>query len=100
MRQARCELEEKFTLDEAYDYGPGDRKGASLKGLMAVAYPLDSITDVGNEDLEGQIASGLAYVLRHFAGEVNDLVNPVQFRDLKWEFEKLQERCNASGRQS
>lgn len=31
--------------------------------------------------------------------QVNDLVNPVQFKDLKWELENLKERCNASDKE-
>ena len=55
--------------EELYYAGGGDQgRGPELaKGLLSVSYLLQSLTDGGNESLDGRIASGLGITLRHYA---------------------------------
>jgi len=66
----------KFTLEEAFDYEPHDSVGDVTKGTLAVAYLLDSVSNFGNDPIEGQLAQGLAFALRHYAKDVRDLLAP------------------------
>jgi hypothetical protein len=65
---AKAKKAPRETLEEAFSYdGHEDHGGDVVKGIVAVSYLLDSISDIGNKDVDGRIAQGLAYSLRYFA---------------------------------
>ena len=53
--------------NEAFDYSQGAVGENSKKAILAVAFLIEWATDVGNEDLEGNAAAGLARILRQVA---------------------------------
>jgi hypothetical protein len=66
--QAKTKKAPREPLEEAFSYdGSEDYTGDVVKGIVAVSYLLDSISDIGNKDVDARIAQGLAYALRHFA---------------------------------
>ena len=73
----RKELAPKFTIEEAFDYDEKDCVADAVKGTLAVAYLLDSISLTGMNDIDGRIAQGLAYALRHYAGDVGKYLKPI-----------------------
>jgi hypothetical protein len=68
------------TLKEAMSYDPSDSPGDVAKGLLAVSYLLDSLSDAGNECLDGPIALGLCYALRAYSNKARILEPPFQSR--------------------
>jgi hypothetical protein len=48
-------------------YESGDVAADVLNGIGAVAYLLESLSDGGNDPIDGTTAYGLSIVLRHYA---------------------------------
>ncbi len=69
-------LAPKFTLEEAFDHDVSDYVGDPVKGTLAVAYLLESISSTGNDKIDGPIAQGFACVLRHYAHHVGVYLRP------------------------
>jgi hypothetical protein len=76
IRRKREEMTPKFTLDEVFEYDPGDVEGDAMTGVLAVSYLLDSLSSVGNDPIDGVIAQGLAQVLKHYAGDICKYLKP------------------------
>ena len=67
---------QKFTLAEAFSpftiIGGEDAIDSDLeRGLRAVAFLLHSLSDIGNNDVEGFVAHGLGYVIEHYTDRLN-----------------------------
>jgi hypothetical protein len=61
-------LEQRFTLEEAFTYeGSEDYASDTVKGVLAVSFLLDSLSEIGGKDVDARIAQGLAYALRAIA---------------------------------
>ena len=65
-RRKRQKPAPKFTLEEAFDYDPGEYLADLVKGILAVAHLLESVSNSGNDPIDGQVAQGLALALRHY----------------------------------
>lgn len=65
---------EKFTLEQAFDYlytPDGDERMVNIeRAIRACAFLLHWATEMGNVDLKGGSATGLANILEHVAREV------------------------------
>jgi hypothetical protein len=48
-------------------YESGDVAADVLNGIGAIAYLLESLSDIGNDALDGMTAYGLSIALRHYA---------------------------------
>ena len=62
----------KFTVDEVFTYGE-DTRAETIIGIRCVAFLLDSISDMGNRNIDGLVAEGLNYALQHYADRVEKL---------------------------
>jgi hypothetical protein len=64
--------EQRFTLEEAFTYdGQTDYASDTVKGVFAVSFLLDSLSKIGNADVDARIAQGLAYALRAIAKDAD-----------------------------
>ncbi len=48
-------------------YEPGDTVADVVNGIGAVAYLVESLSDAGNDKIDGIVAYGLSVALRHYA---------------------------------
>jgi hypothetical protein len=69
---------ERILVSELRYDDPGRATGA-IKGLLCASYLLDSLSDGGNEPLDGRIAQGLSLVLQKYAGDVSHLKPKADF---------------------
>lgn len=74
--QREIDLEHEL-VDEAFQITPGGRLELE-KRILAVAYLLESCSEDGNADLNGDVAVGLAQVLRGAAKEMAMLCRRLQ----------------------
>lgn len=72
----REKLAPKFTIQDAFDYDANDCVMDAIKGTLSVAYLLESLSEFGNEDLDGQIAQGFACALRRYAAHIGAYLKP------------------------
>lgn len=66
----RLSANSKAGLTAELTYEPGNPAGTAAKGILAVAYLLDSMSDAGNYPIDASAACGLARVLEHYAETV------------------------------
>jgi hypothetical protein len=76
LRRKREELAPKFTLDDVFECDEGDVKGNAIKGVLAVAYLLDSIACTGTKPVDGSVAQGLSCALKHYADNIESYLKP------------------------
>jgi hypothetical protein len=57
----------KFTVDEVFYYDPGECTRDVTTGMRSIAYLLESISNVGNDPVDGIIGQGLSFALTHYA---------------------------------
>jgi len=87
---AKPESAPKFTLEEAFDYDQSEYKTDAVKGVLAVAYLLESVSSLGNDEIDGRIAQGLAITLRYYAKNMNSYLAPAEdVKDLEYRLEQL-----------
>lgn len=48
-------------------YEQGDVAADVVNGIGAIAYLLESLSDIGNDGIDGEVAYGLSSALRHYA---------------------------------
>jgi hypothetical protein len=70
LSEKREQLAPKIIFENAFDYEYANNPRDVVKGLFSIAYLLDSISELGNEEVEGPICNGLAYALKRYAGNV------------------------------
>ena len=60
-----------------FDYDPGDTTRDVSTGISCVGYLLESLSQAGNEPLDGMTCWGLALALQHYAHDVRKYLKPV-----------------------
>ena len=60
-----------------FDYNPGNPTRDVSTGLSCVAYLLESLSDAGNEPVDGMTCWGLSQALQHYAEEVHKYLKPI-----------------------
>jgi hypothetical protein len=59
-----------------FNYDPGDPVGDVATGLSCVGYLLESLSEVGNESVDGMTCWGLSQALQHYAHDVRRYLKP------------------------
>jgi hypothetical protein len=66
---------ERFALEEAFTYdGSENYARDAMKGVLAVSFLLDSLSNNGNEDVDARTAQGLGFALRDIAKRADKLL--------------------------
>jgi len=60
-----------------FDYDPGDPTGDVSTGLSCVSYLLESLSQAGNEPVDGMTCWGLSQALQHYAHDVRKYLKPI-----------------------
>ena len=68
-RVLRIDKRERILISELRYDDPG-RATDAVKGLLCASYLLDSLSDGGNEPIDGRVAQGLSLVLQKYAGDI------------------------------
>jgi hypothetical protein len=67
----------ELKVRDEFDYDPGDAVGDISKGLKCVSYLLESLSDAGNEPVEGMVSWGFSQALRHYSEDVRKYLKPI-----------------------
>jgi hypothetical protein len=57
-------------------YDPGDTAGDIANGMACIAYLLESLSQAGNEEIDGFIACGFSSALRRYSEDVGRYLQP------------------------
>ena len=74
LRAMKEKLAPKFTLQDAFECNPSDIVGEAIKGLLSVGFLLESLSVIGNEEIDGRIAQGLGLAVQHYAYYTKDFL--------------------------
>jgi hypothetical protein len=66
----------ELKVRDEFDYDPGDPAGDVSKGLKCVGYLLESLSEAGNESVDGMTCWGLSQALQHYAQDVRKYLKP------------------------
>jgi hypothetical protein len=64
-------------VSEELSYDPGDPVGDVATGLLCVGYLLESLSEAGNESVDGMTCWGLAQALQHYAHDARKYLKPI-----------------------
>ena len=71
--KAVCEIRPKAD----FNYDPGDPVGDVSTGLLCVGYLLESLSEAGNESVDGMTCLGLSQALQHYARDASKYLKPI-----------------------
>jgi hypothetical protein len=60
-----------------FNYDPGDPVGDVSTGLLCVGYLLESLSEAGNEPVDGMTCWGLSQALQHYAHDARKYLKPI-----------------------
>jgi hypothetical protein len=69
--------EVKSKSEFKFSYDPGDPVGDVATGLLCVGYLLESLSEAGNEPVDGMTCWGLSQALQHYAHDARKYLRPI-----------------------
>jgi hypothetical protein len=67
----------EFKRRNEFDYDPGDPVRDVATGLKCVGYLFESLSEAGNEPVDGMTCWGLSQALQHYAQDVRKYLKPI-----------------------